>query len=245
LRRLAPYISERMIGGSFSPGEGKANPLAATPAFARAAKQLGAQLLIFTELIGLEAEPGGGYLATTSRGPIRARRVLNCAGAEAGRVAAKLGIDLPIEGHPIQVAVTEPAEPLVRHLVYFAGERLTLKQLGNGNCLIGGGWPSRICERTGRLMVDPDSLAGNLAAAVRVVPRLGRLNVVRVWPAMVNGTADWKPILGEVPGHPGFFISMFPWLGFSAGPLAARIVTDLMLDRSPEVDLAAFSAARY
>lgn len=245
LRRLAPYISDRMIGGSFSPGEGKANPLAATPAFARAARNLGARLLTFTELLGLSAEPGGGYLATTSRGPIRAKRVLDCAGADAGKVAAMLGVDLPIEGHPIQVAATEPAEPLVRHLVYFAGDRLTLKQLGNGTCLIGGGWPSRISERTGQLVVDPDLLASNLAAAVRVVPGLNHLNIVRVWPAIVNGTADWKPILGELPGHPGFFIGMFPWLGFSAGPLAARIVTDLMLGRRPEFDLSSFSADRY
>jgi glycine/D-amino acid oxidase-like deaminating enzyme len=245
LRRLAPYVSERMIGGSFSPGEGKANPLAATPAFARAARRLGARFMIFTELLALETLSSGGYLAMTSQGPIRAGRLLDCAGADAGRVAAMLGIDLPIAGHPIQMAVTEPAEPLVRHLVYYAGERLTLKQLANGTCLIGGGWPSRVCGRTGRLLIDPESLAGNLAAAVRVVPQLQRLNVVRVWPAMVNGTADWKPVLGEVSGHKGFFIGMFPWLGFSAGPLAARIVADLILGRPPEVDLTAFSAGRY
>lgn len=244
LRRLAPYVSERMIGGSFAPDEGKANPLAATPAFARAARRLGARILTFTRLDGLERQ-NGGYLAHASCGPIQARRVLDCAGADAGRVAGMLGIALPIEGHPIQVAVTEPAEPIVRHLVYFAGERLTLKQLGNGTCLIGGGWPSRVSESTGQLVVNPHSLGANLATAVRVVPALAHLQVVRVWPAIVNGTADWKPILGEVPGHPGFFIGMFPWLGFSAGPLAARIVADLILGRKPEVDLSAFSAARY
>ncbi|MEZ5925258.1 MAG: FAD-binding oxidoreductase [Hyphomicrobiaceae bacterium] len=244
LRQLAPYVSERMIGGSYSPGEGKANPLVAAPAFARAARRLGAHIETLTELLGLKAE-AGGYVAQTNRGVIRARRVLDCAGADAGRVAALLGIDLPIQGHPIQVAVTEPAEPLVRHLVYFAGDRLTLKQLANGTCLVGGGWPSRVSERTGRLIVDADALGRNLEIAVHVVPRLASLRIVRVWPAMVNGTADWKPILGEVPGHPGFFISMFPWLGFSAGPLAARIVTDLILGRTPEVDLTAFSAARY
>lgn len=244
LRRLAPYVSERMIGGSYSPGEGKANPLVATPAFARAARRLGAQILTFTELQGLQAE-SGGYVAQTNRGPIHARRVLDCAGADAGRVAAMLGIDLPIEGHPIQVAVTEPAEPLVRHLLYFAGDRLTLKQLGSGTCLIGGGWSSRVSERTGKLVVDAEQLGRNLETAVHVVPQIASLKVVRVWPAIVNGTADWKPILGEVPGHKGFFIGMFPWLGFSAGPLAARIVADLILGRTPEVDLTAFSAARY
>lgn len=244
LRQFAPYVSDRMIGGSYSPGEGKANPLVATPAFARAARKLGAQILTFTELQALRAEVGG-YVAQTNRGPIHARRVLDCAGADAGRIAAMLGIDLPIEGHPIQVAVTEPAEPLVRHLLYFAGDRLTLKQLKNGTCLIGGGWSARVSERTGKLAVDADSLGRNLETAVHVVPKLASLKIVRVWPAVVNGTADWKPILGEVPGHKGFFIGMFPWLGFSAGPLAARIVADLILGRTAEVDLTAFSAARY
>ena len=36
LRRVAPYVSERMIGGAFCATEGKANPLKVTPAFARA-----------------------------------------------------------------------------------------------------------------------------------------------------------------------------------------------------------------
>jgi hypothetical protein len=35
---------------------------------------------------------------------------------------------------------TEPCAPLVEHLVYHVVERLTLKQVANGNVLIGGGW---------------------------------------------------------------------------------------------------------
>jgi glycine/D-amino acid oxidase-like deaminating enzyme len=59
---------------------------------------------------------------------------------------------------------------------------------------------------------------------------------------MVNGTADWRPLLGEAPGHPGFFLQLFPWMGFTAGPIAARVVADLVLGRKPPVDLARISA---
>ena len=57
-----------------------------------------------------------------------------------------------MEGHPIQVNVTEAAAPLVRHLLYFAGEKLTLKQTRLGALLIGGGWPraARPGELAGR-----------------------------------------------------------------------------------------------
>lgn len=245
LRRLAPYVSDRMAGGAFCAGEGKANPLAATPAFARAALRHGARLLRGIELLGIDAERSGGFTASTSRGPIRARRIVNCAGAEAGRVAAMAGLDLPVAAHPIQVNVTEPAAPLVPHLVYFAGDRLTLKQTRGGAFLIGGGWPARLDPETGRPAVDPGSVRANLRVACEVVPALRSVHLLRTWPALVNGTDDWRPILGEAPRVPGFYVGIFPWMGFTAGPIAARIVADCVLGRSPEFDLGAFSMDRF
>ena len=70
-----------------------------------------------------------------------------------------------------------------------------------------------------------------------VVPKLADIRIVRSWAAIVNGTADWKPVLGEVPGVPGFFLAFFPWMGFTAGPVAARIVASLVQGRRPPIDL--------
>ena len=244
LGRIAPYVSERMIGGAFCPIEGKANPLQATPAIAAAAARLGARICTHVRLVNLSAE-SDGFRAKTDSGQIDARRVVNCAGADAGRVARMLGVDLPIEGFPIQVSVTEPVAPLVPHLVYFAGEKLSLKQAPVGSLLIGGGWPARCDAATGVLSVDVESLAANLAIAVHVVPALRGVALLRTWPAIVNGTADWKPIVGEVPGVPGFYLAMFPWMGFTAGPMAARLVSQVILGREPDHDLRQFSAERY
>jgi sarcosine oxidase, subunit beta len=242
LRRMAPYLAPDLIGAAFCPIEGKANPQKVAPAFARAAARLGARLRCGVELRGLRAE-GAGFLAATSDGPILAGRVVNCAGAEAGAVAAMVGLDLPLRGFPIQVNVTEPVAPLVGHLVYSAGARLTLKQARSGALLIGGGWPARLDPGTGRPMVDPDSVRANLRAAIRVVPALRQAQLLRTWPAIVNGTDDWRPILGEVPKVPGLYLSLFPWLGFSAGPIAAQAVAAVILGREPEVDIAAFAPA--
>jgi len=56
--------------------------------------------------------------------------------------------------------------------------------------------------------------------------------------AIVNGTDDRRPIVGEVPGHPGFFIDLFPWTGFTAGPLASLVTAELVTGRKPSFDLA-------
>jgi glycine/D-amino acid oxidase-like deaminating enzyme len=239
LRAIAPYVSETMVGGAFYPVEGKANPLVAAPAFARAAMARGALILTHTPLASLDALPHGGFRAETSRGAILASRVVDCAGAEAGTIAAMIGLDLPIEAYPIQTSVTEPTAPLIKHLLYGAREKLTLKQNRLGNLLIGGGWSARR-DASGRPVADIRSLVQNMRLAVDMVPDLTSVDVVRTWAAVVNGTADWKPLLGEAPRVPGFFLCFFPWMGFTAGPVVARAIGDLVLGRAPEVDLGPF-----
>ncbi len=237
LRQVAPYIADDMIGATLCPSEGKANPLLVTPAFARRAEARGALILRHVELTGL-ARDGAGFAGMTSAGPIAARRVVNCAGADAARIATMLGLRVALEGHAIQVSVTTPVAPLVPHLVYYAGGQLTLKQAAMGAFLIGGGWPASWDE--GRLRINPDSLRANLRLAASVVPALREMELLRAWPAVVNGTADWRPLLGEVPSLRGFFMCCFPWTGFSAGPIVARGVADLVLGRPASAEMRPF-----
>jgi sarcosine oxidase subunit beta len=238
LAALAPYLTRAAVGAAFCPMEGRANPLVAAPAFARRAEAFGARVLRRTRLLKLDSIPEG-FMAATDRGPITARRLVNCAGAEAGAIAELLGLKFAIEGHPIQVSVTEPVAPLIGQLLYAAGDRLTLKQSRHGSFLIGGGWPARRDPCTGMLQVDAASVVGNLKAAVRLVPDLGGVQLLRTWPAIVNGTPDWRPLLGEVPQVRGFHMCVVPWLGFTGGPAAARLVADQILGRKPPAAFAA------
>lgn len=240
LRTLAPYIADRMIGGAFCPVEGKANPLQATAAIAAAAQAAGARVLTHVTVTGIAAN-AGGFRVQSSAGEVCARRVVNCAGAAAADICRMVGVDLPLQGYPIQVNVTEPAPAIVSHLVYFAGEKLSLKQTAAGSILIGGGWPARQDPVSGRLHVEPHSVAANLAVACHVVPALRGVNLLRTWPAVVNGTADWRPVIGETSKVPGFYLASFPWLGFTAGPITARLVSDLILGRRPSRDISAFA----
>lgn len=231
----APYLSPGLCGGAFCPIEGKANPLRAAPAFAAAAEALGAKILSNAQVHGLERGPDGTFTVTTVRGVFRARRIVNAAGIDAGRIAAMAGRRLPLKAYPIQLSVTEAVAPLVRHLVYSAEDMLTLKQAKNGTILIGGGWPADVDER-GRPQVSAESLSRNLAVALDVVPALADIHIARCWAAVVNGTDTWLPVLGEFPECRGFFMNYVPWMGFSGGPGGARIVASLVQERCPPVD---------
>jgi glycine/D-amino acid oxidase-like deaminating enzyme len=239
LLRMAPYLSDRAIGGGFCAMEGKANPLRATPAIAAAAEAAGVTIRTRTRVTGIETV-AGGYAVHTDAGVLRAGRVVNAAGAAAAEVAAMLGVTISLDGFPLQVTVTEPVAPLIPHLVYSAAGKLSLKQAANGGCIIGGGWPARVRD-TGGLATDPRSLSGNMAMAAEVVPVMSRARALRSWTAWVNGTPDWRPIIGEAPGRPGFFLALFPWVGFSAAPMTAAITADLVLGRAPRLSLTGIS----
>ncbi|MBB4661343.1 FAD-dependent oxidoreductase [Conexibacter arvalis] len=245
LRRVAPYVADEMVGGELCPIEGKANPLLATPAFAAAALRAGARIERHCEVQAIERTRDGFELSTT-RGRFRAPRLVLCAGADTAPLGRMLGVELPIEGHPMQVNVTEVVTPLVPHLVYFAGDRLTLKQAGIGSLLIGGGWPATVHPRTGRPAVDLDGVRRNLAVARRVVPAVGRARLLRTWVGVNNGVPDEMPIIAALDDvAPGLVVGTFPYLGFSAGPVMGEILAALARGVEVPFDLAPFHPSRF
>jgi sarcosine oxidase, subunit beta len=237
LRRLAPYLAPDIVGGELCPDEGKANPLLATPALARAARREGAKVLTRTEVLGLERD-GAGFAITTSSGSVTCWRLVSCGGIAAGVLTGMLGHEVEVWGEPIQASVTEIMAPLIDHLVYFAGAPLTLKQARVGSILIGGGWPARLDG--GRAMVDRQSLLANLGVAVRVAPAIAGARLLRTWAGWVNATRSWLPVIGEVSQVPGLFVGAFPYMGFTAGPLMGRTLAELVRGVAPSAEISAF-----
>lgn len=234
LQQLAPYVGPAQVGGAFCPIEGKASPLAAARAFAAAARELGASVLEHHRVTAIR-KAGAAYEVDIGKSTLKASRVVNAAGNEAARVAALVGGRLDLQSFPIQLSVTELLAPLIGHLVYSAGSRLTLKQSRKGTVLIGGGWPASL-DHERRPLVDRESLQGNLGVALRVVPALADVAIARSWAAEVNGNESWLPVIGEVPGSPGFFMNYVPWMGFSGAPMASQIVAGLVQGRGSGVD---------
>ena len=237
LAARAPFLAPGLAGAAFCPIEGKADPFRAVPALADAAAAHGADILRHAPVTGIE-RISKGFRIRTAHADYQGDRVVNAAGAEAARIAAMVGVTVAVEGHAIQVAVTEKRPPMLPYLVYYTGEKLTLKQAGEGGFLIGGGWPARL---TGTPQVDQISMLRNLAVAQTVLPALAGADVVRSWAAVVNGTADWRPILGEAPGVPGFFLNLFPWMGFTAAPAVSEALADAVLGLPTEIDIGRFA----
>jgi glycine/D-amino acid oxidase-like deaminating enzyme len=243
LERIAPYLGPAVIGAELCEHEGKLNPLLANQAVRRAMLAAGAAHRPETRVTALLRD-GPAWRVQTSRGALRAGRVLVAAGSGTAALAAPLGLRVPTVAEPLHMNVTEATAPLISHLVQHAERMITMKQLAAGQVVIGGGWPARLAGGAGRPEVEAASLFGNLGLAQHLVPQVGRLRLIRSW-AGVNTTADGQCILGEAPGVPGLHFAVPGDAGYTLGPLAARLAACAMLGRDGGFDIARFSAARF
>ncbi|WP_337269907.1 FAD-dependent oxidoreductase [Oryzifoliimicrobium ureilyticus] len=242
LRQMEPALSPQFVGAAFCSQEGKINPLVATQGILDAAKAAGAR--IFDQCQVMAITPiADGFEVVTSRGSVHARRVVNAAGAFASRIGSLLGLDLPVFGAPLQMVVTEAAAPTISCLVAHADRHLTLKQAGNGNFIIGGGWTAGLDPVHQHPRPLLSSIEGNLWVAQHVVPALRKLHVIRSWAAM-NINIDGAPILGEDPRQRGFFNAVTS-NGYTLGPLVGHLTAQLVLGRETGRALDRFSVSRF
>jgi len=239
LYSLAPYLGPGFLGACWSPDEGQIDPLRGTLALRGLARAAGAQLYEGVEVQAI-ARDGAGYAVTLGEGQVRAGRVVNCAGAYAGRIGAMLGLDLPVVGSVQQVIATEAGPTTMRHLVAHAGRHLSLKQGDGGHLLVGGGWAGTL-DAAGAPRNLRRSIEGNLWVAGRVVPALASMQAIRAWTGLAV-EVDRAPLLGEGPGLPGFFQAVTS-NGYTLAPIAGRMTAEAVLGRAtipPEFTLARF-----
>jgi glycine/D-amino acid oxidase-like deaminating enzyme/bacterioferritin-associated ferredoxin len=241
VRRIAPAVSDAVIAAAWCPGEGKINPLAATPHLARAARAAGAVIEEHAPVRGI-ARDGKDYVIDTARGRVTASRILIAAGGWTAAIARMLGCSVPIRGAPLQMVVTAPAPPLVPCLLAHAGRHLTMKQTAAGSVIIGGAWPAAT-GAAGQPEILPDSLEGNLWVAARTVPQTASLHVIRSWAAM-NIDIDGAPLIGPLPGAPGVTIAATA-NGFTLGPLMGREAAAAALSGRLRQDLGDFTMTRF
>ena len=228
LAAFAPYLADDLLGATWCPAEGHANPMLAAPLFALRAAQAGAELRTHAAVTAVEVDPDAGarrFRVLTSAGTIQARRLVDAAGAWANEVAALCGLELPIRAEGLHLNVTEPREHVLEPMVQHIGRRLTLKQFENGTFVIGGGWAARPEAPPRRYTTTWASTAGNVAVAARVVPLLADVRLVRTWSGVMAFTDDAAPIVGESVRVPGFHV-LIATTGFTLGPLLAQLLAE-------------------
>lgn len=242
-REMMPELGRTVRAATWCPVDGYANPLLVTPAYLQAAIRCGAQLHTDCAVTALRRASAVWQVEAgdlVAEAPV----VIDVAGPWLGAIAALAGITLAMAPVAIQMHATVRSPPLLRHLVQHIGEGLSVKQVTAGNVLIGGGWPSGPIDLSGRTAASVASMTGNLAQAIRILPVLGGLRLLRMWAGPLAATPDEMPVIGEVPGAEGFFVAGGTY-AFTFAPLWAQTLTALIHGQQPPVDLTGLEPQRH
>lgn len=220
----AAYLSERSV-----------DPRALITAAIKAAHHRQVDIASGTEVRSLLVDAGRVRGVETDRSSYSAAVVVNCAGAWAGNVAPYDFPVRPVKGQMLSVV----GGPGIAHVI--RSEDVYLVPRSDGRLLIG----STLEEAGFNKQTDVNTLERLFQAALRLVPGLANSRRHEAWAGLRPGTPDELPILGETSTS-GFFVASGHYRdGILLAPITARVMTALILGKSPGFDLQPFSPARF
>lgn len=244
-----PFLSPEARMGSYSRHDGHANPRLAAPAFARAARRAGAEVLEGAEVLSI-VKSAEDFVLETTAGKVVAPVLQVSAGAWGGRLAAAFGEPVPITPRGPQMAVTEPVpyrvEPVLGVATTVPEEVVYLRQVKRGNIVFGGGLRGDASLETKRARLDPLNTLRQLPQVARLLPAMRQLRVIRSWSGVEGYMADDIPVMGPSARVPGLFYAFgFCGHGFQLGPGVGATMAELIATGRPGVPIEPFLISRF
>jgi sarcosine oxidase subunit beta len=256
-REKEPSLSEKIFGSTFSPSDGKANPLLLTHAFIRSAKKLGARVFTENEVTGIALKSHQVRSVKTGKGEIETTTIVNAAGAYAPEIGKLVHLDIPIKPRRGQLLVTEPMPPVLNRGVLSAkyiaakfdpalaeteGEGISIDQTSSGNFLLGStrefvGFDTRTTHQ---------AMTNIATQAIHIIPQLKDTHIIRAFAGLRPYTQDGLPILGNVDGVEGFIVAAgHEGDGVALSPITGEVIAELVDTKTTPISLNEFRLERF
>ena len=210
--------------------------------YARAADQLGVDIIQNCEVTGFRIEGGKCLGVETNRGYIKGDKVASCVAGSSGRLMAKANMRLPIESHVLQAFVSEGLKPILPGVITFGAGHFYCSQSDKGGLVFGGdldGYNSY--AQRGNLPVVEDVCEGAMA----IFPMLGRVRLLRMWGGIMDMSMDGSPIIDHTHIESLYFNGGWCYGGFKATPASGWCYAHLLATDTPHEFATAFRFDRF
>ncbi|MGO4684444.1 sarcosine oxidase subunit beta family protein [Hyphomicrobium sp. 2TAF46] len=193
--------------------------------YARGADRLGVDIIENTEVTGFRISNGKISGIETTSGFIGANKVGLAVAGNSSRVAGMAGLTLPIESHVLQAFVSEGIKPFIDGVVTFGAGHFYVSQSDKGGLVFGGDIDGyNTYAQRGNLPVVEDVLEGGMA----LMPRIGRVRLLRSWGGIMDMSMDGSPIIDRTPIDGLFFNGGWCYGGFKATPASGLCFAHLI-----------------
>lgn len=262
-KAMFPLMDEsHFVGALWDPVEGHLDPSGTTHAYARAARLLGAEIVLRNPVLELTQDSDGMWTVVTEQGTVKAEHVINAGGLWAREVGRMAGLELPVLAMEHMYLITEDMPEVAqfnaetgRELVGvmdFKGEIYT-RQERNGVLL---GTYEKACKPWSPLTTpwdfghellapDIDRIAPSLEVGFRHYPALERAGIKQIINGPFTFTPDGNPLVGPVHGLTNFWVACGVMAGFSQGGGVGLALSEWMVNGDPGADIWGMDVTRF
>ncbi len=251
VRKIAPCMSEDVIGASFCPTDGHANPLVATLAYYMKDLELGVRF--FTEAFVDHLEKVHDKVRTVilKDGTVfEAGDVILAAGYDSRRIMNSVGLDVPMTSLVDCALVTEMEPEMFPQMLGTAAADFYGHQTRHGSFVFGA--ESGLEEYME--VKDPNDQrqqnAATLGASCRAIeswiPALAKAKIVRSWTGILDCTKDGVCVLGRPKEADGLILACgFNGHGFGTAPAVGYIMAQTVVGEDPITDIEPLRYERF
>jgi sarcosine oxidase subunit beta len=232
-----------ILGAALQRRGGTARHDAVAWGYARAASDLGVDIIENCEVTAIRRNPAGAVEAVeTTRGLIRAPKIGVSAAGHTSVVMGMAGVRLPLESYPLQALVSEPIKPVMPCVVMSNTIHAYMSQSDKGELVIGAGTDIYTSyTQRGGLHISQQTLE----AICELFPTVRRMRMLRNWGGIVDVTPDRSPIVAKTP-VPGLYVNCgWGTGGFKATPGAAHTLAWTIAKDEPHPINAPFTIERF
>ncbi len=248
--RLAPELTDAVVGASNCPTDGHADNHMTVEAYARAVERQGSTVRTDVDVLKLATSGNRVTGVTTTDGNIAADVVVVAAGIYTTSLLEPLGLQLPAQVVLCPVAETFPSDTFaLTPVIGMADGSFAGLQLVDGTVRFIGAaspWDDRP-HAPANTAISVEQLGAMMNNGYRVLPRLAKLRVARIWGGLIETTPDLLPVLDAASGYEGLVIGAgFSGHGFGIGPMSGEILANLATTGSDtRFDLNPFRLDRF
>lgn len=210
--------------------------------YAKAADDMGVDLIQGCEVTGIKVDNGKVQGVETNLGFIAANKVALAAAGHTSTLTQMAGFRVPLQSRTLQALVSELLEQVLDTVIMSGAVHVYVSQAHKGELVMGAGTDAfnSYTQRGGVHVIEHQ-----LAAACELFPIFSRAHLLRTWGGVVDIAPDASPILGLTPVENLYINSGWGTGGFKATPGSGWVYADTIANNAPHVLAKNYSLKRF